>query len=53
MRTFVVVCTILLNALVQCSATNRIYHIATVDVIWDYAPTGINARNGKALDSDE
>ncbi len=36
----------------QCAAIQRVYYIAAVDVQWDYAPSGMNAKNGIALDSD-
>ncbi len=36
----------------QCLAIQRVYYIAAVDVQWDYAPSGVNAKNGIALDSD-
>ena len=39
-------------SLQQIEAKNRIYYIAAVDVEWDYAPSGRNAKNGVLLDKD-
>eukprot|EP00794_Sanderia_malayensis_P014202 gene14202-15684_t len=34
------------------AARERVYYIAAVDVMWDYAPSGTNLRNAKVLDED-
>lgn len=44
---------ILALSLQQIAAKNRVYYIASVDVEWDYAPAGKNAKNGLPLDKDE
>ena len=34
------------------AAKTRVYYVATVDLLWDYAPSGINKINSKLLDND-
>jgi hypothetical protein len=36
----------------QAKGETRSYHIAAVEIKWDYAPTGYNQINGKPLDED-
>jgi hypothetical protein len=36
----------------QARCETRNYHIAAVDIKWDYAPSGYNQLNGKPLDED-
>ena len=38
--------------LVQVKSATIDYHIAAVDIKWDYAPSGYNQLNGKPLDED-
>ena len=38
--------------LVQVRPATIDYHIAAVEIKWDYAPSGYNQLNGKLLDED-
>lgn len=38
--------------LVQVRSAAIDYHIAAVEIKWDYAPSGYNQLNGKLLDED-
>eukprot|EP00794_Sanderia_malayensis_P014201 gene14201-15683_t len=43
----------ILQAIWLCSyAKQRIYYIATIEVLWDYAPSGFNLLNNLPLDKD-
>ena len=45
---------VILSLFVQCiDSKERVYFIGAVDVDWDYAPTGKDARNGFLLDNEE
>ena len=43
---------VLVYFLVQVKSATIDYHIAAVDIKWDYAPSGYNQLNGKPLDED-
>ena len=37
----------------QIECKKRVYYIAAIDVEWDYAPSGRDAKNGAVLDNEE
>lgn len=45
---------VLVFVLVQpVTARTRQYYIGAVDILWDYAPSGLNLKTGVNLDKDE